>query len=90
MPLCLCGCFLDAGSGTPIFVFKQSGEKLTGTYSGLMGNAELTGTALRAGRLMVLIFPTVMVILNVSSVAVLWFGAGLVDTGQMQIGSLTA
>jgi len=53
-------------------------------------NAELTGTALRAGRLMVLIFPTVMVILNVSSVAVLWFGAGRVDAGQMQIGSLTA
>ena len=39
---------------------------------------------------MVLIFPTVMVILNVSSVAVLWFGAGRVDAGQMQIGSLTA
>jgi ATP-binding cassette subfamily B multidrug efflux pump len=53
-------------------------------------NAALTGTALRAGRLMVLIFPTVMVILNVSSVAVLWFGAGRVDAGQMQIGSLTA
>jgi ATP-binding cassette, subfamily B, multidrug efflux pump len=53
-------------------------------------NAALTATALRAGRLMVLIFPTVMVILNVSSVAVLWFGAGRVDAGQMQIGSLTA
>ena len=39
---------------------------------------------------MVLIFPTVMLILNVSSVAVLWFGAGRVDSGQMQIGSLTA
>src|SRR5436190_22234018 len=38
---------LDAGSGTPTFVFKQSGEKLTGTYSGLMGNAELTGTVKR-------------------------------------------
>jgi len=35
---------LDAGSGTPSFVFKQVGEKLTGTYSGLMGTAELTGT----------------------------------------------
>jgi ATP-binding cassette subfamily B protein len=53
-------------------------------------NADLTGTALRAGRLMVLIFPTVMLILNGSSLAVLWFGAGRVDTGQMQIGSLTA
>lgn len=53
-------------------------------------NAELTGTALRAGRLMVMIFPTVMLVLNASSVAVLWFGAGRVDSGQMQIGALTA
>ncbi len=34
----------DAGSGTPSFVFQQSGEKLTGTYSGLLGKAELTGS----------------------------------------------
>ncbi len=53
-------------------------------------NAELTGTALSAGRLMVLIFPTVMLILNVSSIAVLWFGAGRVESGQMQVGALTA
>ena len=53
-------------------------------------NRELTGTALGTGRLMVLIFPTVMLILNTSSVAVLWFGAGRVDSGQMQIGALTA
>jgi ATP-binding cassette subfamily B multidrug efflux pump len=53
-------------------------------------NADLTTTALRAGRLQVLIFPTVMLILNGSSLAVLWFGAGRVDSGQMQIGSLTA
>jgi ATP-binding cassette, subfamily B, multidrug efflux pump len=53
-------------------------------------NAGLTLTALRVGRLMVLIFPTVMLVLNASSVAVLWFGAGRVDSGQMQIGALTA
>ena len=34
----------DAGSGSPTFVFKQAGEKLTGTYSGTFGNAELAGT----------------------------------------------
>jgi ATP-binding cassette, subfamily B, multidrug efflux pump len=53
-------------------------------------NAALTETALRAGRLMVLIFPAVMLILNVSSVAVLWFGAARVNSGEMQIGALTA
>ena len=34
----------DAGSGAPTFVFKQAGEKLTGTYNGAFGTAELTGT----------------------------------------------
>src|SRR3979490_484161 len=53
-------------------------------------NAALTSTALGAGRLMVLIFPTVMLILNASSVAVLWFGAARVNSGEMQIGALTA
>ncbi len=53
-------------------------------------NDELTGTAIRAGRLMALVFPIVMLILNASSVAVLWFGGHRVDAGQMQIGALTA
>ncbi|MEV8630674.1 ABC transporter ATP-binding protein [Streptosporangium sp. NPDC051023] len=53
-------------------------------------NESLTGTALRVGRLTALIFPIVMLILNASSVAVLWFGAGRVDSGEMQIGALTA
>jgi hypothetical protein len=34
----------DAGSGTPVFVLKQSGEKLAGTYSGALGEAPVTGT----------------------------------------------
>ncbi|WP_433347240.1 ABC transporter ATP-binding protein [Micromonospora sp. CA-111912] len=53
-------------------------------------NVDLTATALRTGRLMALIFPVVMLVLNVSSVAVLWFGAQRVDAGQIQIGALTA
>ena len=53
-------------------------------------NGELTATATSVGRLMAAIFPIVMVVLNVSSVAVLWFGARRIDSGAMQIGSLTA
>ncbi|HWO65430.1 MAG TPA: ABC transporter ATP-binding protein [Umezawaea sp.] len=53
-------------------------------------NASLTDTALRVGRLQALIFPTVILILNASSVAVLWFGAHQVDSGEMRIGSMTA
>ena len=53
-------------------------------------NADLTGTALRAGRLMALLVPAVVLILNGSSAAVLWFGAVRVNAGQTQIGDLTA
>jgi ATP-binding cassette subfamily B protein len=55
-----------------------------------VANAELTDTSLRAGRLMTLLFPVVMVVLNVSSVAVLWFGAGPANDGSLQVGALTA
>lgn len=34
----------DAGSGTPTFVLKQDGDKLSGTYSGQLGDAKVTGT----------------------------------------------
>jgi ATP-binding cassette subfamily B multidrug efflux pump len=53
-------------------------------------NVGVTGTALRAGRLFALVFPVVMLIINVTSVAVLWFGSFRIDDGSMQIGSLTA
>lgn len=53
-------------------------------------NRTLTGAALAVGRLQALVFPIVMVILNASSVGVLWFGAGRVNSGAMEVGSLTA
>ncbi|WP_375430109.1 ABC transporter ATP-binding protein [uncultured Friedmanniella sp.] len=53
-------------------------------------NRDLTQTATSVGRLQATIFPIVMFILNVSSVAVLWFGARRIESGEMQIGSLTA
>lgn len=34
----------DAGSGTPTFVFKQDGEKLSGTYTGQLGDSQVSGT----------------------------------------------
>ena len=53
-------------------------------------NTELTDTTISVGRYVATIFPIVMFILNVSSVAVLWFGARRIDAGEMQIGALTA
>jgi len=55
-----------------------------------VANAELTAVAVTVGRWMALMFPTVLLILNVSSVAVLWFGGQRVDQGLMQVGALTA
>lgn len=53
-------------------------------------NENLTDTAIKAGRLMALVFPVVMLILNLSSIAVLWFGASRVESGTMEVGALTA
>ncbi|MGW3625416.1 ABC transporter ATP-binding protein [Streptomyces sp. NPDC000880] len=53
-------------------------------------NTELTDVSLSTGRLMALMFPTVMTVVNVSSIAVVWFGAHRVDSGAIQIGALTA
>ncbi|MHC5796836.1 ABC transporter ATP-binding protein [Lacisediminihabitans sp. FW035] len=53
-------------------------------------NDDVTATAFRVGRLTSLMFPIVMLVLNVSSVAVIWFGAFRIEDGSMQIGTLTA
>ena len=53
-------------------------------------NTELTDVSLTVGKWMAAMFPAVMLVLNVSSVAVLWFGGMRVDQGLMEIGSLTA
>ncbi|WP_457973613.1 ABC transporter ATP-binding protein [Arthrobacter sp. D1-17] len=53
-------------------------------------NEDVTDTALRAGRLMALAFPAVMLVLNVSSVAVIWFGSFRIQDGSMQVGTLIA
>ncbi|CAN5653768.1 ABC transporter ATP-binding protein [soil metagenome] len=53
-------------------------------------NADLTSVALRAGQLQAFMFPIVMLVLNVSSVAVLWFGGHRINTGAMEPGALIA
>ena len=53
-------------------------------------NTDLFEVSLRSGRLMSMMFPLVMLIVNLSSVAVVWFGGLRIDSGAMQIGALTA
>ncbi len=53
-------------------------------------NTDLTGLSLKIGNLFVLMFPVIMLILNVATGAVMWFGGIRVDQGLVQVGSLTA
>ncbi|MFF0199601.1 ABC transporter ATP-binding protein [Streptomyces sp. NPDC005017] len=53
-------------------------------------NTELTEMSLGTGRLLALMFPIVMTVVNLSSIAVVWFGAHRIDSGGMEIGDLTA
>ncbi|SDS94995.1 ATP-binding cassette, subfamily B [Pseudarthrobacter equi] len=53
-------------------------------------NKELTDVSLKIGALFVLMFPAISMILHLSTAAVLWFGGQRVDSGDMQVGALTA
>jgi ATP-binding cassette, subfamily B, multidrug efflux pump len=53
-------------------------------------NTELTDVSLGTGRMLALMFPIVMTVINFSSIAVVWFGAHRIDSGGMEIGALTA
>ncbi len=55
-----------------------------------VANGDLTTVSVRAGRWLAGMFPTVMLVANISSVAVLWFGGHRVENGQMEVGALTA
>jgi ATP-binding cassette, subfamily B, multidrug efflux pump len=54
------------------------------------GNELLTDTALRSGRLMALMFPIVNVVVNISSVVVLWIGSNRIADGSISVGSMIA
>ena len=53
-------------------------------------NTALTDVSLRAGRIMAAMFPTIGFMVNVSSIGVLWLGAGRIESGDLQVGSLVA
>ena len=53
-------------------------------------NTDLTATQLKVTRLFALTMPAVMFIINASSIAIVWFGGKLIDSGTLEIGSMTA
>jgi ATP-binding cassette subfamily B multidrug efflux pump len=63
-------------------------EHETARFDG--ANEDLTQVSIRAGRWLAGMFPTVMLVANVSTIGVLWFGGHRVESHQMGIGALTA
>ena len=55
-----------------------------------VANDSLADASLRVGKMMALMFPAVMLITNLTLVAVLWFGGKQIDSGSVEIGALTA
>ncbi len=53
-------------------------------------NLELTDVAIRVNRMIAVMMPMMMFMVNISSVAILWFGAHRIDSGDMQFGALFA
>src|SRR5437588_5077523 len=53
-------------------------------------NADLTNNAIQVNRIMAVMMPVLMLVMNATSVAIIWFGALRIDSGGMQVGSLIA
>ncbi len=53
-------------------------------------NLDLTQASVRVNRLMALVFPSMMLLMNLTVVAIVWFGSRRIALGEMQIGSLMA
>ncbi len=53
-------------------------------------NADLTNTAIKAQKIMAIIMPMMMIILNFTSVGIIWYGSKLVDLGNLQVGDMMA
>ncbi|HEY7123260.1 MAG TPA: ABC transporter ATP-binding protein [Ktedonobacterales bacterium] len=53
-------------------------------------NVDLTQISIKVNQIVAILFPTMMLVLNMSSVAILWFGAIRIDNGQMDVGALFA
>jgi len=53
-------------------------------------NKDLTATSITVNKIMALLFPVMMLVMNFTSVAIIWFGAKRINIGEMQVGSLMA
>lgn len=56
----------------------------------LAANSDLTGTAIKVNKLMAVLMPVMMLVMNLSTIAIVWFGGIRVDHGDMQVGDMMA
>ncbi|OAS82629.1 MULTISPECIES: ABC transporter ATP-binding protein [Metabacillus] len=55
-----------------------------------VANEEFRDTGIKVGKLMALMFPIMLIIMNFTNIAIVWFGAIRIDQGDMQVGNLLA
>ena len=55
-----------------------------------VANGDLTTTAITVNRIVAALWPIMMLVLNISTVAIVWFGSIRIDSGEMQVGALIA
>lgn len=53
-------------------------------------NMDLTVTAIRVNRIMATLMPVVLLVMNLTTIAIIWFGGIRIDNGEMQVGALMA
>lgn len=53
-------------------------------------NEDVTATAIKANQIMAGMMPVMMLMMNVTSIAIIWFGGLRISTGHMQVGDLMA
>ncbi|MFZ5967175.1 MAG: ABC transporter ATP-binding protein [Bacillota bacterium] len=53
-------------------------------------NHDLTSTAIRVNKIMAVLMPMMMLVMNLTTVAIIWFGAIRIDNGSMQVGDMMA
>jgi ATP-binding cassette, subfamily B, multidrug efflux pump len=53
-------------------------------------NLDLTNTAIALNRLIAFLMPALIVMLNLTSIAIIWFGGHRIDAGTMQVGAMIA
>ncbi len=55
-----------------------------------VANADLTDTTITVNQIVAVLMPVMMLILNLATIAIIWFGSIRIDQGEMQVGALIA